>query len=150
MYQIELERYWNNDKTLIEVPEDMLLEDFAAEIRNHMRLSEEDYIVRYHYFISGHDKQVYMEEDSIGSFVDMLWEGGDDDNDPDKEAPQYQEKFYHAEEGVRVKDIFGEVGSLILYDQSDDKVYGELKAIVEVDPKEVLAEEIERKFEQKK
>lgn len=127
MYHIELEDLYTGGKKMIIVPEEMSIEDFTREIRCEMGLS---YTVGtpYHMIIDQQDR-VFMQDDSIAEHVDMLWEGGDDPNDPEKKGPQYHEDYYHPESKYSLQDLFPNVGSNILYGQDYDRIGCVLKAV---------------------
>ena len=124
MYQFELEKKYYDLKKVITVPEEMTIEDLTREIRCEMGLA---YTVgtRFHLIVDQQNR-VFMQDDSIVPFVDMLWEGGDDPDDLDKTAPKYHEDYYHPESKYTLKDLFPEVGADILYAQDNDKVYCKL------------------------
>ncbi len=127
MWHFELE--YMDFKSEIYVPEDMSIMDFTQELRRGIGLREtED--TPYHLIF---DKQgrVFMQDDSIAGFVDMLWEGGDDPDDPYKKKPIYHEDFYHPESKYTLRDLFPEIGDDILYKQDYDRVICTLKDITE-------------------
>lgn len=128
MYQFELENPYEGLKKVITVPEEMSIEDLTRDIRCEMGL---EYTVgtRFHMIID-HQHRVFMLDDSIATHVDMLWEGGDDPNDPDKKAPKYYEDYYYPESKYSLQDLFPNVGSEILYAQDSDKVYCKLIGVI--------------------
>lgn len=127
MYHFELENPYTGEKAMISVPEEMTIEDFTRDVRCEMGLQ---YTVgtRFH-FIIDKEQRVFMQDDAISAHVDMLWEGGDDENDPDKKAPKYHEEYYHPESKYTLHDLFPEIGSEILYTQDSDRIYCKLVEI---------------------
>lgn len=127
MYHFELENPKTGELVEITVPEDMSIEDFTREIRCEMGLQ---YTVgtQYHMIID-QDNRIFMRDDAIATHVDMLWEGGDDPNDPLKQGPQYREDYYYPESQYTLKDLFPRIGSNILYGQDYDSIYCTLKNI---------------------
>ena len=127
MYLFELENPSNGDKRVITVPEEMSIEDFTREIRCEMGL-EYTTGTQFHMII---DKQhrVFMRDDAIATHVDMLWEGGDDPDDPYKKKPYYYEDYYYPESKYALKDLFPEVGADIMYGQDYDKIWCTLTGV---------------------
>ena len=129
MYQLELENPYNGEKKVITVPEEMSIEDLTREIRCEMGL-EYTTGTQFHMIIDQQER-VFMMDDSIAEHVDMLWEGGDDPDDPNCEKPYYREDFYFPESQYGLQDLFPKVGSNILYAQDFDKIYCELIGVTE-------------------
>ena len=131
MYHFELKNTGTDEVVEITVPEEMSIEDFAREIRCEMGL---EYTVgaKYHMFID-QEHRVFMEDDSISTHVDMLWEGGDDPDDLLKQGPKYHEDYYHPESKYTLQDLFPKIGSDVLYGQDYDHIWCTLKEITEDD-----------------
>ena len=128
MYQFEVENPYNGIKKVITVPEEMSIEDFTRELRCETGL---EYTVgaQYHMIIDQQNR-VFMLDDSIATHVDMLWEGGDIPDDPEKKA-YYREDFYYPESQYTLKDLFPEIGANILYGQDYEKVYCKLIDVID-------------------
>ena len=130
MYQFELSNPYldSDEKKIITVPEEMSIEDFTRELRCEMGLQYTPG-TEFHMIID-REHRVFMLDDSIAMHVDMLWEGGDDPDDPDKKKPYYRESFYHPESQYTLQDLFPEIGADILYAQDYDKVWCKLIDII--------------------
>ena len=131
LLDFELVNLRTGETSYITVPEDMTIEDFTRELRCEMGLQ---YTVGtpYHLIIDNRNR-MFMQDDSIAEHVDMLWEGGDDPDDPDKEGPIYQEESYYPESKYSLRDLFPEIGDNILYGQDYDKIGCKLEDIRDED-----------------
>jgi len=128
MYHFELENLHTGETRMITVPEEITIEDLTREIRCEMGLA---YTLgsQYHMIIDQQNRIFMQDRDIIASHVDMLWEGGDDPDDPDKKGPQYHEDYYFAEDQHTLQDLFPSVGSNILYGQDYDRIGCKLDSI---------------------
>ena len=130
MYYFELENTRNGETGYMLIPEEMTIADFCRELRGEMGLP---YTVgsRYHLIIDKQNRVFMEDEDAISTHVDMLWEGGDSDDDPDKTAPMYHEDYYFPENKHTLHDLFPEVGTDILYGQDYDRIFCKLVEITD-------------------
>ena len=119
MLHIQLQDIFTDEKMEIAVPATMPIAEFADEVRKEMNLPYTA-SVRFRQLIS--NGRVYMKEEAIPTYVDMLWEGGDDPADPDKKADIYDEDFYIPEDGVCVDELFTVTGSSCRYIQGDFEI----------------------------
>lgn len=129
MYLFELTDSRTGESVEITTPEEMSIEDFTREIRCEMGLP---YTVgAQQHMIIDDQHRVFMQDDAIADHVDMLWEGGDDPEDPEKKGPQYYEDYYYPESQYTLQDLFPEIGASILYGQDFDRIWCKLKEILE-------------------
>ena len=134
-YHFELEDPDSGEKGHLYIPEEMSIEDFCRELRCEMGLQ---YTVgsRFHFIIDKQNRVFMQDAEVISTHVDMLWEGGDSDDDPDKTAPKYDEDYYFPEDKHTLQDLFPEVGTDILYAQDYDRIYCKLVEISHDDEEE--------------
>lgn len=131
MYHLELMNTDTGEIVNITLPEEMSVEDFTRELRCEMGL-QYTLGAKYHMIIDN-DNRIFMEDDAIETHVEMLWGGGEDPDDPQKQGPMYREDYYYPESQYTLKDLFPKIGSSILYGQDYNHIGCKLTDITEED-----------------
>lgn len=128
MYHFELINTRTGETCEMTIPEEMTIEDFCRNLRCEMGLP---YTLgsREHLIIDNQNRIFMQDAEVIAEHVDMLWEGGDDPNDPNKEGALYHEESYFPEDEHTLQDMFPQVGANILYGQDYDRIGCKLVAI---------------------
>lgn len=128
MYHFELVNTRTGETCEMTIPEEMTIVDFCRNLRCEMGLP---YTLgsREHLIIDNQNRIFMQDAEVIAEHVDMLWEGGDDPNDPNKEGALYHEESYFPEDEHTLQDMFPQVGANILYGQDYDRIGCKLVAI---------------------
>ena len=135
MYHFELVNLRTGETGEMAILDDMTIEDFCRNLRCEMGLP---YTLgsRGHLIIDKQNRIFMQDMEVIAEHVDMLWEGADDPNDPDKKGAIYDETSYFPEDKHTLQDLFPQVGADVLYGQDYDRIGCKLIAITEDEEEE--------------
>ncbi len=117
-YLILIKDLYTEYESEIVVKESLPASKFAELVRREMTLDYSDSI--YHRLIC--NGKIYMNDDAISEYADMLSEGADDPNDLERRSDIYKESTYTPYKNTRVAELFTVIGSACTYIQAGKKI----------------------------